>query len=121
MKLFRFLCVFSGTLILGGGAVRAQEKPQTQTSKPKIRFEARCEPDSPKKTLIVVNDTCYFLVAPKDNKPLEMRMQDYGAANLFVMKGVPIESEEGKALLLHVPKKFNNQLRPKILVVNDAE
>lgn len=121
MKTAKSPFILSGILFICISAGRAQDKPET--SKPKIRFEARCEPESPRKTLIIVNDTCYFMLAHKSDSPFGMRirMQDYGAANLFTMRGVTVESEEGKAILQNIPKKYNNQLEPKILVVNDAE
>ena len=92
--------------------------PPQDGTQSKIRFEARCEPQSPDKTLLIVNDTCYYLLAKKKEEArLAIDMSDFGIPGMFEIRAVRIDSDEGQAILGHIPSTYNNQLSSKILKV----
>lgn len=44
-------------------------------------------------------------------------MSEFGIPGMFEIKAIRTDSDEGKAILNHIPSTYNNQLSPKILKV----
>lgn len=75
----------------------------------KIRFEARCAADNPKKVLVVVDDTCYYMA---DLSVGGFRQQDFGiASNDEGVVGVyKKDYEQGRELLKNVPPEYQTEV-----------
>ena len=112
MKKFWFLPAL--LLVLPFAATQAQERNDTL---PGIRFEARCAPDSPNKSLVIVNDRCYYLVAPKAGARPGVHAEDYGVEGEFGVRYCMTASEEGQALRRRIPREYDNGLTAVILKI----